>query len=107
MIRSVYNLRVSKYISSESIQVRVGFVSSSGYSSKMDLICWKCPHDVMWLKTGVEAVICLADVSTFTSRTGEFVYYRTFIFSRRFIFVWEEWVAVSSFPINDEIEFQF
>jgi hypothetical protein len=26
-------------INSESIQVRVGLVSSSGYSSKMDLIC--------------------------------------------------------------------
>ena len=26
-------------ISSESMQVRVGLVSSSGYSSRMDLIC--------------------------------------------------------------------
>jgi hypothetical protein len=61
----------------------------------------------VFFDSGVEAAICFSDVSTFTSRTGEFVHYRTLIFSRRFIFVGEERVAVSSFPINDEIAFQF
>ena len=34
----------------------------------------------MFFDSGVEAAICFTDVSTFTSRTGEFVHYRALVY---------------------------
>ena len=54
----------------------------------------------MFFDSVVEAAFRFTDIST--PGTGEFVHYRALVFRRCFI---EERVAVSSFPINDELAF--
>ena len=75
------------------------------FASREVLMDYRCCVISMFLGSGVQAAVSFADVPTITSRASKFVDNRALISFRGFIFAQYKYVAVNSFPGNNESAF--